>query len=254
MRYLWHAFFARPDIPLLRLPWNAMAVVAAGIAGWWDPSVWMAAGVGEMVYLFTIASNPGFQRWIDERKIAVVRGDTEEARHQLLAKVGGAARQRYKKIEDKRQKLDALYRQNAGDDLLLDSNRGALQKLTWLFLNLLVGQRDLIVAPSSDRKELQKEIDALEREIPYAQEPVLTSKKARLKLLRDRMENIATKERSLVEIEADLARIEAQIDVALEEAALRGRPVALSSHIELTSHLLTNMDDETTYASPRELQ
>ena len=248
MRYLWHAFFARPDIPLLRLPWNAMAMVAAGVAGWWEPAVWLTAGVGEMVYLFTIASNPGFQRWIDEKRLAIVRGDTEDARHQLLSKVGGAARQRYKKLEDKRQKLDALYRQNAGDDLLLDTNLGALQKLTWLFLNLLVAQRDLLVSPSSDRKDLQKEIDALERELPHAQEPVLTSKKARLKLLRDRMDNIGTKERSLVEIEADLARIETQIDVALEEASLRGRPVALSSHIELTSHLLTNMDDETTYA------
>src|SRR5690606_32286241 len=73
MRYLRHAFFARPDIPLLRLPWNAIAIAAAAIAGWWDPSIWAVAGAGEFIYLFTMASNPGFQSWIDNRRLEELR-------------------------------------------------------------------------------------------------------------------------------------------------------------------------------------
>ena len=253
MRYLYHAFLARPDIPLLRLPWNAMAVVAAAVAGWWDPSIWFAAGTGELVYLFTMASNPGFQRWIDERRVQVLRGDTEDTRRALLSKVGGAARQRYKKLEDKREKLDALYRQNAGDDLLLDSNRTALQKLTWLFLNLLVSQRTFAIAPASDPRELQREMASLERELAATTGTLRDSKEARLKLLRDRLDNVGTREASMAEIESDLARIEAQIDLALEEATLRGRPTTLSGHVQLTSELLTNMDDQSTYA-PRDIE
>lgn len=249
MRYLLHAFLARPDIPLLRLPWNALAVVAAGIAGFFEPSFWLAAGVGEFVYLFTMASNPGFQRWIDEQRTVALRGDSEDARKDLASKVGGAARQRYRKLEEKREKLDALYRANAGDDLLLDSNRDALQKLTWLFLNLLVAQRNLATAPSMDERDLRKEIAALERDLPAATGSLRTSAEARLKLLQARLTNITDRSSSLAEIESDLARIETQFDLALEEASLRGRPTAISAHIELTSHLLKNMDDETTYAS-----
>jgi hypothetical protein len=239
MRYLWHAFFARPDIPLLRLPWNALGVLAAGVAGFWDPSVWAVAGAGEFIYLFTMASNPGFQSWIKDRT-QVVHGDTEEARKALLARVGGAARQRYVKLEQKRAKLDALYRDPSNDDLFTESNRDALRRLTWLYLNLLVAQRNMVVAPQSDERELQKQIRAYEGELSRAPSPAArASHEATLRLLRERLDNIQHKEVSQAEIDADLARIETQFDFALEEATLRGRPVAISANVELTSRLLT---------------
>src|SRR5687768_18466219 len=95
MRYLLRAFFARPDIPLLRLPWNALGVVAAGIAGFWDPTIWAVAGAGEFMYLLTLASNPGFQQYIEATRNLELRGDTEDSRRSLIKRVGGAARQRY---------------------------------------------------------------------------------------------------------------------------------------------------------------
>jgi hypothetical protein len=245
MRYLYHAFFARPDIPLLRLPWNAIAVVAAGVAGWWDPAIWGVATAGELMYLFTLASNPGFQQWIDDRKVEELRGDTEESRRRLLSKVGGAARQRYKRLEDKRERLETLYRDYHEDDLFLDSNRDALQRLTWLFLNLLVAQRNLVIAPSSDERDLQKQIATLERELAAATtESLRSSKEATLRLLRERSDNIRHRAESLAEIDADLARIETQFDFALEEATLRGRPTAISANVELTSDLLGNIGEE----------
>lgn len=250
MRYLRHAFFARPDIPLLRLPWNAIAVVAAAIAGWWDPSIWAVAGAGEFIYLFTVASNPGFQNWIDTRRLESLRGDSEGARRQLLSRVGGAARQRYRRLEEKRAKLETLSADQAGDDLLYDSNRDALQKLTWLFLNLLVAQRNLLVAPASDERDLQKQLTAVERELASApSNAARSSKEATLRLLRERLDNVQHRATSLAEIEADLARIETQFDLSLEEASLRGRPIAISANVELTSHLLGSMDEPSTTTS-----
>lgn len=244
MRYLWHAFFARPDVPLLRVPWNALAVVAGLVAGWWDPAIWAVTGAGEFIYLITMASNPGFQKHINEQRVVELRGDTEDARSKLLSNVGGAARQRYRKLEEKRERLDGLYLQHAGDDLFLDSNREALRKLTWLFLNLLVAQRNFIIAPQSDERDLQKQIAALEREVaaPDLTHSLAESKQATLDLLRGRLDNIQHRESSLAEIEADLARIEAQFDLAIEEATLRGRPAAMSVGVELTSRLL-NLDE-----------
>lgn len=255
MRYLWHAFFAKPDIPLLRLPWNALGVIAAGIAGFWDPSIWGVATAGELIYLFTLASNEGFQRSILDRKKEELRGDTEEARRALLARVGGAARQRYKKLEDKRARLQQLYSDHRNDDLFFDSNRDALQKLTWLYLNLLVAQRNLITAPESDERELQSQIAACERELAAApSDAIRTSKQATLRLLRERLNNVQHRQTYLAEIEADLARIETQFDVALEGASLRGRPAAISANVELTSHLLSNLDDSTTYTPTRQME
>jgi hypothetical protein len=244
MRYLWHAFFARPDIPLLRLPWNALGVVAAGIAGWWDPNIWMVAGAGELIYLFTMASNAGFQQGIVSARLAGLREDTEEARKRLLSRIGGAARQRYVKLEEKRARLDALYREPANDDLFTESNREALQKLTWLYLNLLVAQRNLVIAPPSDARELEKQIRTYEGELTRApSDAARASHEATIRLLRERLGNIQHKEISLAEIDADLARIDTQFDFALEEATLRGRPAAISANVELTSRLLHNMDE-----------
>lgn len=245
MRYLRHAFFARPDIPLLRLPWNALAFTAAAVAGWWDPTIWAVAGAGELLYLFTMASNPGFQNWIDGLRLEELRGDSRNARRKLLSRVGGAARQRYRRLEEKRARLEILSRDHGSDDLLYDSNRDALQKLTWLFLQLLVAQRDLTVAPSSDARELQKQIAAVERELAIApSNAARTSKEATLRLLRERLDNVDQRAVSLAEIEADLSRIETQFDLSLEEASLRGRPVAISANVELTSHLLGSMDED----------
>jgi hypothetical protein len=254
MRYLWHAFFARPDIPLLRLPWNALAVVAAAVAGWWDPNVWAVAGAGEFIYLFTIASNPGFQQYIQSLKTVALRSDTDDARKRLLSKVGGAARQRYVKLEEKRRRLEALYRDTGGDDLFADSNTDAMQKLTWLYLNLLVAQRNLVVAPASDARELESQIRNCERELATApSEAARASKEATIRLLRERLDNIRHKDTAMAEIDADLARIETQLDFALEEATLRGRPAAISANVELTSRLLGNITEETTYA-PRMME
>ncbi len=244
MRYLWHAFFARPDIPLLRLPLNALAVVAAGIAGWWDPAIWAVAGAGELIYLLTMASNSGFQQSIFAQRLESLREDSDAARRALLSRVGGAARQRYKKLEDKRAKLETLSLERQSDDLLYDSNRDALQKLTWLYLNLLVAQRTLIIAPASDEKELRKQIEVLSRDLAASpSDTARTSKEATLRLLSERLDNVQHRSTSLAEIEADLSRIETQFDYALEEATLRGRPAAISANIELTSHLLANIDD-----------
>lgn len=249
MRYLFHAFFARPDIPLLRLPWNALAIVGAAVAGWWDPAIWGVATAGELIYLFTLASNSGFQRSIDEKRAVEARGDTADARRALKKEVGGAARRRYEKLEEKRVRLAKLYRDAQSDDLFVDANLDALQRLTWLFLNLLVAQRNLIIAPQSDERELQKQIASCERELAAApSDAARTSKQATLRLLRERLDNIRHRATSVAEVEADLARIETQFDFALEEATLRGRPAAISANVELTSHLLGNLDDSTTYS------
>jgi hypothetical protein len=232
MRYLLAAFFARPGWPLFRvIPWNAAAVVAAGIAGWFDPSIWLTAAVGEFIYLFTLSTHPAFQQWIDARTPQPMIEDTNDARQDLLAKVGGAARQRYVKLEEKRAKLEAL----PSDDLLHESNKHALRHLSWLFLRLLVAQRDMRVATKAEPKELEQQIEKLESELLDSTKTAQESKQATIALLRERLENVRQKETSLAEIEADLARIEAQLDVALEDATLRDAPVAISQTVELTS-------------------
>ena len=247
-RHLWHAFWARPDVPLLRLlPWNALACIGAGVAGFWDPFIWPVAGGMEFVYLLTMASHPGFQHWIDTARLRDLAVDGEDARYALLKQLGGAAKQRYKKLEEKREKVERLYKELAADDLLVDGNRDALRQLTWLFLRLLNAQRNLLIlGPPAVAADLNRQIAALESELARggASSGITQSKRATLELLRGRLENLSRREESLAEIESDLARIELQIDHALDEASLRGRPTAISARVDLISQLI---DDSSPY-------
>ena len=255
-RYIRNAFWART----LGLPLNALALGAAAAAGWFHPEYWVAGGIGELVYLLTMSSHLGFRQWVDARALAALQKDTAEARRKLMSTLGGTARSRYANLESKRARLEQLSRDSAdSDDLLYDSNRNALRKLTWLFLQLLIAQRNLIVvAPQPDRAKLPAQIGMLEREIASMPPgPLKDSKEATAHLLRERAQNAAQRDLTLAQIESDLTRIEAQIDVAMDQTALRGRPIELSANVELTSHLLSNVSGDsitTTSSSAREAE
>jgi len=64
------------------------------------------------------------------------------------------------------------------------------------------------------------------------------SKEATLRILEQRLANLERREQTLAEIDSDLTRIEAQVDLALENAGMRGKSEAISANIDLVSQLL----------------
>ena len=241
-RYLSEAFWARPKIGGVgRLPINALAVAGAVILGFGEHAVWLGALGLETLYLYALSTNPRFQRWVDELSVARISGDTEDSRQQLVANLGGSARQKLTTIEDKVRKIEHLYRDSRSEEFLFDSNRDALQKLQWLYLKLLVAQRNLRnLDHATGEKELQAQIDSIQKELtaPNVTGTLRDSKAATLNILRQRLRNLQKRTESLAEIDSDLARVEAQIDLALEEASLKDKPTAISANINLVSNML----------------
>jgi hypothetical protein len=241
LRYLSAAFWARPRIwGLGRVPWNALAVFGAAIFGFAEHAVWLG-GLGlETLYLFSIGTNPRFQRWVDAQDVAAVAGETEEGRAQLVQSLGGAARQRLVRLEEKVTRIEKMYQQSRGDDYLYDTNRDAIKKLTWAFLKLLVAQRNLLMLGNqSNEMELQQKIAALEGELKGATTDTLReSKKATIDILRQRVNNGRRRAETLAEVDSDLGRVEAQIDLALEQASMKDKPTAISANIQLVSRML----------------
>src|SRR5437879_6565790 len=109
-RYLSAAFWARPRIwGLGWIPWNALAVPRATVAGFADHAIWIAGGGIETFYLFVLATNPGFQRWVQESAITRLTGESDESRAALVATLGGAARQRLIRLDEKVTRIEKLY-------------------------------------------------------------------------------------------------------------------------------------------------
>jgi hypothetical protein len=251
-RYLKEAFWARPDIGGLgRIPWNAIAVAGAIILGFGEHAVWIGALGLETLYLYALATNSRFQHWVDAVDLAKIRSSDDTAKTTLVENLPPPARTRVNGLEQKIGKIEQLYHESQADEFLFDSNRDALHKLANMYIRLLVAQRNITTmgAESTD-KSLQSQIDQIRKDLGGDIPPALRdSKQATLNILTQRLTNLRRRSETLAEIESDLTRIEAQIDLALEDASLKGKPTAISSNIDLVSHLLIDDSSATTTSS-----
>ncbi len=238
MRYLSAAFWSRPQLPIIRwFPWNVFMMIGAGVAGYAvDPWIWLTAGAFETLYLATLATNPQFQRWVDTSR-GIPLPEPEVNRKKLLRELGGKSRQRYVKLEEKVKRIEKLAEV---DDVLFESNHIALQKLLLLYLRLLGMEKNLSLLKSADTDDLRDAIEEIEeamRDRALAGS-VRETKQITLNLLTQRLRNVERRDESLREVESDLARIEAQIELAVEEASLKTHPISISGNVRLVSQLL----------------
>jgi len=254
MRYLTAAFWSRPQIPILRyFPWNAFLVAGAAVGGYlFDPMIWLTAGAFETLYLATLATNPQFQRWVDTSR-GIPLPEPEVNRKRLLRELGGKSRQRYVKLEEKVKRIEKLAEV---DDVLFESNHIALQKLLLLYLRLLGMEKTLSLLKSADADDLRDEIEEIEEAMHDSQlaASVRETKQVTLNLLTQRLRNIERRDESLREVESDLARIETQIDLAVEEASLKTHPISISGNVRLVSQLLDDTLTSTTTTSSRDVE
>ncbi len=63
------------------------------------------------------------------------------------------------------------------------------------------------------------------------------SQEATLAIYRRRLDNLQNRDRILCENDSDLARIEAQVELMRENAAIEGKPASIETEIELASDL-----------------
>ncbi|HVF09763.1 MAG TPA: hypothetical protein VNA16_03125 [Abditibacteriaceae bacterium] len=235
MRYLKAAFFAKSSG---RLPLNALGVLAFLALGFWHPAFWLV-GLGlEAIYLFGLTSNERFRKWVDAQKYMqpVHQAGSQE---QLLSQLGPESRSRMRAMENKCEKIFQAYAAHM-DSFVAENNRDALNRLLEVYLKLLVVRRQLLaVDRQAMRQSVQNEIAALESDLgSTASGSLHESKTATLEILRQRLENSQQGEQALNEVESDLQRIEAQIDLAREQALHQERPPAISLSINLATQLL----------------
>ncbi len=87
---------------------------------------------------------------------------------------------------------------------------------------------------------MQRKIAAIDRQLEHMSGPdsLRESRIATQSILKKRLANIHRREQTLAEVDSDLTRIEAQVDLILENATMQGKPETISTDIELASDLL----------------
>lgn len=246
-RYIKEAFWARASLPTVGpLPVNALAVLGLSLLGFGEHALWLV-GLGlETAYLFTLATNPRFQNVLQAQDRLRLRQNTEQNQRGLLEHLTPEERTRAEQMEEKVRQAALLTRGKGDFDLLEDSNQDALERLGALHLRLLGVEHDLQTArPQSDEADLVRQSAALEQELQGSSPgaaplsaALRESKQATLALTQKRLINSRRRAESIAEVRSDLTRIEAQVELALEDASLEGRTTVAASNLNLLNRIL----------------
>lgn len=242
-RYLKAAFFVGVELPALgRVPLNALAAAGFLILGFGHPGFWFLGLAAEAAIVPTLAFNKRFQNVVDAEDRQLSSGDSQSKRHSLVKLLPGDYQSRLAVLVLRCDKVLEVYRNAQAEEFLIDTNREALENLKWVYLKLLIARYHLLTAGTEDTPEsLEKKISSLEGELQNNREsPALRqSKAATLDILKRRLASIQRREQTLEEVESDLTRVESQVDLILDNAAVQGKPQTISTDLELASDLVS---------------
>lgn len=242
-RYLKAAFLVRIELPALgRVPLNALAAAGFFILGFGHPGFWFVGLAAEAAIVPSLAFNKRFQRVVDAEGKQLSSDDSQSKRYSLVKQLPGDYQSRLATLEVRCDKVLEVYRNAQAEEFVIDTNRDALENLKWVYLKLLIARYHLLTAGTEDTPEsLEKKIKSLEGELQNAGESsaLRQSRAATLDILKRRLANIQRREQSLEEVESDLTRVESQVDLILDNAAMQGKPQTISTDIELASDLVS---------------
>jgi hypothetical protein len=237
-RYLSAAFTARPRIPGLgQVPVNLLGLTGAGILGLANPAFWFLGLGVEAAYLFGLASNRRFRDIVDGRAAPLPPGRPRAAGWEaLVGELSAQERSRLMELNAKLERILGLYQRFHADDLTSGQNRESLMALLGHYARLLVARENLALHwTDDDDRELREQAGELEAELRQSDltTELRNSKLRTLEIVQARVENQRRRAQMGQEIESELRRIEAQFDLALENAAMSSTPQAISSDLAI---------------------
>jgi len=243
-RYLAAAFSAKP-LGMFIAP-NWIAVAAIGFSGLIDPAFLVLGAGAELAYLFALATNPRFQRLVQGQEI---QQSQLQWTQRLQLRLSGLSKQdqaRYRALEDRcRGILDQQKSVDIAPSDLSAQGEG-LARLNWIYLRLLLARQTinhvLGDALDSDSDEVLKDrLAGLDKQIkdPATAEDLRKSLAGQAEILQQRIVKQKEARDKLAFIGAELTRIEEQVELIREQAAVSADPKSVSDRIDQVAAELT---------------
>jgi len=240
-RYLKSAFLVGVPAPGLRkVPVNAVAAAGFGILGFVHPSFWLLGLALQGVVVPGLAFNRRFQKYVESQELQRAEVDDEANRQALVDLLDKHSQHRMTQLASKCSGVLDVLRSQQAEDYVIDSKRSDLNRLLWVYLKLLVAHHHLHVPSESDSEaSLHREIAAIDRQLQHMDGPdsLRESRVATQAILQERLANVRKREHTLAQINSDLRRIEAQVELIAENTAMQAKPETMTTDIKLTSDL-----------------
>ena len=120
-----------------------------------------------------------------------------------------------------------------------------LARLGWVHLKLLIAKAHLEAAgAAADAPKLHAQVADLRSQLKFGEmsDSARESRKATLEMLEERLRNFSLRQCRLDEIASDLDRVEAQVDLAAERAALQSGQSLATFQIDLATRMVDDAD------------
>jgi hypothetical protein len=234
-KYLAAAFSARPLGMFIAPNWIAVGGIA--LSGFVDPSL-LVLGTGlELAYLFFLATNARFQRIVQGREIQKVQRIWFQRQQLRLASLLPNDQKRYRALETR---CHGILEQQKSLDIAfsdLKAQGEGLARLTWIYLRLLLTRQTIHKVLSDafdDEDSLQDRLTELHEQIeaPSLSEDMRKSLASRSEILQQRVEKQKECKDKIAFIDAELTRIEDQVELIREQAAVSADSKGVSDRID----------------------
>ena len=239
--YVTAAFNARPLGMFVAPNWVGLA--AFGLLGIANPGFWVLGAGLEMGYLLTLATNQRFQRAVSSRPISAARAEWNARIERLRGRLNSDDRERFAALSARCASIIDLQTHGGAETLHgIETQADSLGRLSWMFLRLLVARSTIlqVVDEGEEVQLLERRRASLERQArdESAAADLRRSIQGQIEILEQRIEQRAEGEKKLAYIDAELSRIEEQVELIREQAALSSDPEILSRRIdEITATL-----------------
>lgn len=243
-RYLRAAFFVRERVPLLgAVPVNLLAVAVMIVLGLGHPAFWLLGVCAETAFLWAMIGSKRFRKVVDAKEKWTDSASKETSRQNLIQQLIPPHLERHQSLTSKLGRVASYYEKFSQGDAGAQENLSNLETLETVFLKLLIARQHLDSADSADdTAKLSRRIADLKADIANDPENTATSlrdsKAATLELLEKRLAVFGKRDESLEEIDSDLARVEAQFDLAADAAAIRAKPEEAKLDLDLASRMM----------------
>ena len=235
LKYLTRAFNARPFGMVI--PPNWVGLAAVGLLGLVNPGFWVLGAGLELGYLLVVSTNERFRRTVTAEDRLGSLGEWDQRITTALAQLNDRDKSRYLAMAERCRSIITL--QSSGGEVAhgLEMQQEGLGRLAWMYLRLLVARHTIekvIGEPGGDTSNLTRSLASLERRVKEESlsDEVRRSLEGQLDILRQRIERRGDADRQMTFIDAELGRIEQQVELIREQAALSTDPELLSQRID----------------------
>jgi hypothetical protein len=236
--YIKAAFNARP-LGMFVAP-NWVAVAAVGLLGILHPAAWLIGAGLELGYLLMLASNKRFQRYVAGSGMVEAQQATKAKLDAILDGLTPTLKERYRALERRCQAILAQQHPERGLDDEIRAQGEGLGRLLWIYLRLLSTYQQFarllgeMINSGRERESLEDRIDRVQAELArdFVSEDLRASLTSQLEILRQRQASQREAREKLAFLDAELTRIEEQVELVREQAVLSSDPSAVSARID----------------------